>query len=99
MAKIYQAKAKYYRATILYTKAIHRLGVESKYYVTDHYGVQMSNHKIYLARAECHMKMQESEFACEDYQKALELMKDESFYMNKVKDQKALEEKIKTLCN
>jgi len=99
MAKIYQAKAIYYRATIFYTKAIHRLGVESEYYVTDDYGAQMSNHKIYLARAECHIKMQESEFACEDYQKALELMKDEPFYMNKEKDQKALEEKIKTLCN
>ena len=39
-------KMKYYRATILYTKAIHRLGVESRYYVTDDYGAQMSNHKI-----------------------------------------------------
>ena len=59
----------------------------------------MSSWQIYSRRAKLYAKADEKEFACEDYHKALELIKNEAFYIYKAKDQKALEEKIKTLCN
>jgi len=99
LADYHEASSNYIKAVVYFTKAIERLGGEKGYYVSDSLGQEQAQSKIYLRRAKLFRKLEESEFACEDYQKALELMKDEPFYIKKEEDQKAFEEKIKTLCN
>ena len=99
LAVFFESQENYFKSANFYSKAINKLGGELSYYISDEYGDEIAESKVYLKRAELYLKVDEKEMACEDYQKALELMKDEPFYMNKEKDQKDLEEKIKTLCN
>ena len=99
LAEIYDLQENYFKALKNYNLAILKLGGELDYYISNDYGDRLPKSAIFLKLAELYLKVDEKEIACEDYQKALELMKDEPFYMNKGKDQKALEEKIKTLCN
>ena len=99
LAVFFESQENYFKSANFYSKAINKLGGELSYYIGDEYGDEIAESKVYLKRAELYLKVDEKEMACEDYQKALELMKDEPFYMNKEKDQKDLEEKIKTLCN
>ena len=99
IADYHEASSNYIKAVVYLSKAIERLGGEKGYYVSDSLGKEQAQSKIYLRRAKLFRKLEESEFACEDYQKALELLKDEPFYMKKEEDQNALEEKIKNLCN
>ena len=94
-----EIQGKYNKALKFYNFAAAKVGGEIGYYVSKEDGSVLPNSSIYIKLAELYLKADEKEMACEDYQKALELMKDEPYYMKKEEDQKALEEKIKTLCN
>ena len=99
LAMMYEKNENLFKASILYTKAINKLRGVKGYFITDENGNQMNESKIYFKRAELYLKADDKEFACDDYKKALELMKEEDYYVFKEKDEKALEEKIKNLCN
>ena len=99
LAIFYEANENLFKAANLFNKAINKLGGEKRYFVSDENGNEMASWQIYSRRAKLYAKADEKEFACEDYHKALELIKDEDSLIYKDTDQKALEEKIKTLCN
>ena len=99
LAEIYNLQENYFKALKNYNQALFKLGGEMDYYISNDDGSRLPESGVHIRLGDLYLKVEENEMACEEYNKALELMKDEPFYMNKEKDQKDLEEKTKNLCN
>lgn len=98
LSLLYKSQNRILKAENTLTEAIRKMN-SGGYVISKENGDDLPMSALYIARADIYFNAREIKLACEDYQKALELINDEAFYMKKEEEQKALEEKIKNLCN
>ena len=100
LSLLYKSQNRILKAEKTLTEAIRKMN-SGGYVISKENGDDLPLSALYIDRADIYFNAREIKLACEDYQKALELMKekDEPFYLKKEQDQKALEEKINNLCN
>jgi len=89
---------KYFQAVRNFNKALLGIGGRMDYYIANTDGDRIPTSQVIIKRSKVYEVVGDFELACEDYKKALELMIDEPFYLNKEADLKALEEKINEYC-